>query len=78
MKKDDKKNFDELQMFDVDKKEVKDAVEKAYRELDAFRRDMQREGENALRIIRQKGMKGIVLAGRPYHTDPQINHGIRR
>jgi predicted CoA-substrate-specific enzyme activase len=71
-----KRIFDELQMFDVDKKEVKDAVEKAYRELDAFRRDMQREGENALRIIRQKGMKGIVLAGRPYHTDPQINHGI--
>ena len=37
---------------------------------------MEKAGIETLKLIREKGIKGIVLAGRPYHTDPEINHGI--
>ena len=36
----------------------------------------EKQGEDALKYIEEKGIKGIVLAGRPYHIDPEINHGI--
>ncbi|MBR5794265.1 MAG: 2-hydroxyacyl-CoA dehydratase, partial [Anaerotignum sp.] len=56
--------------------EVKDAAEAAWNECDNFRSDMHKKGEETLKYIREKGMTGIVLAGRPYHADPEINHGI--
>ena len=56
--------------------EVKEAAEAAWNEWGNFRRDMQKKGEETLKYIREKGMTGIVLAGRPYHADPEINHGI--
>ena len=37
---------------------------------------MHKEGEKALKYIEDNHMMGIVLAGRPYHTDPEVNHGI--
>lgn len=57
-------------------KEIKDAVTAGWDEWSRFRRDMQKKGEETLRYINEKGMTGIVLAGRPYHADPEINHGI--
>ena len=39
-------------------------------------RPQLKAGEDALKLIEEKGLKGIVLAGRPYHLDPEINHGI--
>jgi predicted nucleotide-binding protein (sugar kinase/HSP70/actin superfamily) len=68
--------FQELQIFGIDENEINIAVTKAYLELAAYRRDIQKAGEDALASIRNDGIKGIVLAGRPYHVDPQINHGI--
>ncbi|MBR2382486.1 MAG: 2-hydroxyacyl-CoA dehydratase, partial [Anaerotignum sp.] len=56
--------------------EVKEAAEAAWAEWGNFRKDMQKKGEETLKYIREKGMTGIVLAGRPYHADPEINHGI--
>ena len=56
--------------------EVKEAAEAAWAEWGNFRKDMQAKGEETLKYIREKGMTGIVLAGRPYHADPEINHGI--
>ncbi|MCR4743910.1 MAG: acyl-CoA dehydratase activase-related protein, partial [Lachnospiraceae bacterium] len=52
------------------------AVQKAWKELAAARRDVQRRGEETLRYMAQNHKRGIVLAGRPYHVDPEINHGI--
>lgn len=40
------------------------------------RHDIQKKGEETLRYLEETGRKGIVLAGRPYHVDPEINHGI--
>lgn len=56
--------------------EVKKATEKAYKELESFKADIRQKGEEALKYINENNLKGIVLAGRPYHVDPEINHGI--
>ena len=52
------------------------AVEKAWAEQEKFREEVRQKGEEALEEIITKGGSGIVLAGRPYHLDPEINHGI--
>ena len=60
----------------LNKKQIYDAVEKAWKEQEAFKEDVKKAGEEALEEIITKGGNGIVLAGRPYHLDPEINHGI--
>lgn len=57
-------------------REVAAAVRAAYEEQDRYRLDILQEGARVLDYLREKGSKGIVLAGRPYHVDPEINHGI--
>ncbi|MDE6926147.1 MAG: 2-hydroxyacyl-CoA dehydratase, partial [Acetatifactor sp.] len=56
--------------------EVKAAAAAGWEELDNTRRDMQKQGEEVLAYLKKTGKRGIVLAGRPYHVDPEINHGI--
>ena len=63
--------FDEISKVNVDK-----AVDKATKEQENFKKDIQQQGEKALLEINEKGLRGIVLCGRPYHVDPEINHGI--
>ncbi|MHC5226704.1 acyl-CoA dehydratase activase-related protein [Enterococcus sp. LJL99] len=60
----------------VTKEEIVQALRHGYEELDAFKADIQTKGEELLAKLTQKGEKGIVLSGRPYHLDPEINHGI--
>ena len=57
-------------------REVKDAAAAAWDELANVRRDIQNKGEETLKYLAETGKRGIVLAGRPYHVDPEINHGI--
>ena len=61
---------------DISAKEIKAAVSKAYTELQNAHLDMQKKGEEVLALLEKEGKHGIVLAGRPYHIDPEINHGI--
>ncbi len=68
--------FVELKAFNIDENEIKRSVNKAYLEQETFKKDIQKAGEDTLKLIQERGIKGIVLAGRPYHIDPQINHGI--
>ncbi len=56
--------------------EVRAAVKKAWAEQLAAKADIRSEGKRVLAEMREKGGRGIVLAGRPYHIDPEINHGI--
>ena len=56
--------------------EVKAAAAAGWEELANVRRDMQKKGEETLKYLEETGKRGIVLAGRPYHVDPEINHGI--
>ena len=51
-------------------------MEKAYKEREAFDKDLRDKGQEVLDYLKKTGKKGIVLAGRPYHIDPEINHGI--
>ena len=45
-------------------------------ELAACREDMRRKGEETIKFLNETGNRGIVLAGRPYHIDPEVNHGL--
>lgn len=56
--------------------EAKAAVAAGYEELERCHDDIRAEGDRALQYMREHHMRGIVLAGRPYHIDPEINHGI--
>ncbi len=56
--------------------EVEDAVHAAWNEQLKFKEDVLAEGRRALQWMEENHAKGIVLAGRPYHLDPEINHGI--
>ena len=56
--------------------EIKAAAAAGWEELDNTRKDMQKKGEETLQYLKETGKRGIVLAGRPYHVDPEINHGI--
>ncbi len=58
------------------KAEVTAALEKAYAEDAAFKADIRAKGEETLKMLEDTGKQGIVLAGRPYHVDPEINHGL--
>ena len=56
--------------------QVKSAVEAARTEQLAFKKDVESEGKRAVEYAREHGKKIIVLSGRPYHLDTEINHGI--
>lgn len=58
------------------KEQIYDAVDAAWKEQEQFREDVKNAGEEALEKMIRAGGNGIVLAGRPYHLDPEINHGI--
>ena len=61
---------------EISRDEITSAVHKAWTELAAVREEMRRKGEETLQYLKETGKRGIVLAGRPYHIDPEINHGI--
>ena len=61
---------------DIPSKEVEKAAHDAWKEMRKCRNDIMRKGEEVLRYLEKTGRRGIVLAGRPYHIDPEINHGI--
>lgn len=71
-----KRLCDELKEFNIPKSEINEAVEKAYEEDKKVKQDIRSKGEEVLKYLKETGKKGIVLAGRPYHIDPEINHGI--
>ncbi|MCR5222345.1 MAG: 2-hydroxyacyl-CoA dehydratase [Lachnospiraceae bacterium] len=56
--------------------EVRAAAHKAWLEMRRAKEDIRKEGTRVLEAMKSAGRRGIVLAGRPYHIDPEINHGI--
>lgn len=69
--------YDELSIyFNISKSNINNAVDKATIEQENFKKDIQTQGEKALEKIKENNLKAIVLCGRPYHLDPEINHGI--
>ena len=62
----------------INKKMVKHAIEHAFDELNAYYAVVQEAGQEAIRYADEHGLELAVIAGRPYHVDPEINHGIDR
>ncbi|MEF9939696.1 MAG: acyl-CoA dehydratase activase-related protein [Clostridium sp.] len=62
--------------FSIPEAEIKAAAHKGWAELLTSRTDIQKKGEDTLKWMEKTGHHGIVLAGRPYHADSEINHGI--
>ncbi len=62
--------------YSVPASKIRLAVHSAWEELAACRDDIRRKGEETLAYLEKTGNRGIVLAGRPYHIDPEVNHGI--
>lgn len=56
--------------------EVTRAVQAGFEEDAKVKADVRAEGQRALAYIAEHNIKGIVLAGRPYHVDPEVHHGI--
>ena len=62
--------------FNISKEEIDAATQKAYAENEAFKNDIRKKGEETIEYIKKHRIHGVVLAGRPYHIDPEINHGL--
>ncbi|MCI6887065.1 MAG: 2-hydroxyacyl-CoA dehydratase [Lachnospiraceae bacterium] len=62
--------------FEISSVEIQKAAHAGWQELLASRADMERKGEETIRWLKEHNRHGIVLAGRPYHVDPEIHHGI--
>ena len=60
----------------ISENEIREAAKKGWAEMEHTREDIMRKGEETLEYMQKTGRRGIVLAGRPYHVDPEINHGI--
>ena len=66
----------EFKEYSFTKKELQNAIKKAFNEQDRFKKDVQNKGEEFLKYIKDHNLKAICLAGRPYHLDKEVNHGI--
>ncbi len=62
--------------FHIPANEIKAAADMAWNEMTACREDMKRKGEETIQFLEETGNRGIVLAGRPYHIESEIHHGI--
>lgn len=61
---------------DITLNEVRIAAKKAYEEQEIYKKKVLDKGNEIIRVAEKEGKKIFVLAGRPYHIDPEINHGI--
>ena len=66
----------EKEFTEIPATELRAAAAEGWKELDNVRFDIMKKGEEVLEYLKETGRRGIVLAGRPYHIDPEINHGI--
>jgi predicted CoA-substrate-specific enzyme activase len=66
----------EFKQYKFKKKELKKAISLAYKEQEKYKKEVQQKGEEFLKYIVDHNEKAIVLAGRPYHLDKEVNHGI--
>lgn len=68
--------LEEFKQYHFTKKELLEAAQKAEQEYRLCKEEIQQKGKETVDYIEKNNLKGIVLAGRPYHVDPEINHGI--
>ena len=71
-----KRLVEEFGKLGIPEDEIREAAHAGWLEMQKCREDIQKKGEETLEYLKKTGKRGIVLAGRPYHVDPEINHGI--
>ena len=67
-----------LEKYGVSGRQISLAADAAYAAHEAFRADIQKKGQEIIARARAEGRKIIVIAGRPYHLDKEINHGLHK
>ncbi len=70
------KELDEFKNYHFTTKELKEAITCAFEEQRNFKEEVRKKGEEFLKYIEDHNEKAICLAGRPYHLDKEVNHGI--
>ena len=68
--------LDEFKEYKFGKDELKKAIHEGFLEKAKFKEDVRKKGEEFIKYIDEHNEKAIVLAGRPYHLDREVNHGI--
>lgn len=63
---------------DITKEQIKKAVDAAFAAYDAFEAQVKERGQKIITLARRQHRPIIVMAGRPYHIDPKVNHSIDR
>ncbi len=69
-------SLEEFKEYHFTKRELQMAAQKAEEEYQKYKKDVRDKGQEILAYMDKNDLRGIVLAGRPYHVDPEINHGI--
>ena len=72
------KLYHTFRKYGIKKGDIKRALKEGFARLDAYHRDVAAKGDYILKRAEDLGKQAIVLAGRPYHLDPEINHGINK
>lgn len=67
-----------LSKYSITPKQVASVLNRAYSEMKRYRSRVEKKAQKIISQARNNGQKIIVLAGRPYHIDPEINHGIHK
>ena len=68
-----KRLVEEFGKLGIPEDEIREAAHAGWLEMQKCREDIQKKGEETLEYLKKTGKRGIVLAGRPYHVDPEIN-----
>ncbi len=70
--------YENLKKYGVKKRAVRSALDEGFKRLEAYRRDVAKKADEILRRAEEEGRRVIILAGRPYHLDNEINHGVNK
>lgn len=68
--------IEEFTPLGIEEEEIRRACDLGWKEKDAYKEDVRNKSEEILAYIEENKMTGIILSGRPYHIDPEINHGL--
>ena len=72
---DDQRTY-KLFAMNFTKSQISQATQAGREAYASFKKEVQKQGRDALRYMEEHDLHGIVLTGRPYHLDPEVNHGI--
>ncbi len=64
--------------YKISKRQIEKALDEGFARLESYHADIRKKAEEILKEAGESGKQTVVLAGRPYHLDAEINHGINK